>query len=169
MALISAQSIQVLATLRKNDVRFLVIGGQAETLMGGTRPTFDTDVAHARDPENLRRMAAALRELDAKLRVHGQPLDVPYPLDERSLAFASNLTFCTNLGEDLDIMGWVEPIGTYEDLLHNAERHRVADFEVDTIGLQDLIRIKEHLVRQKDKDSLHQLRAIQQVRARGAD
>ncbi len=39
------------------------------------------------------------------------------------------------------------------------------DLTVQTISLEDLIRVKEHIRRPKDRDSLFQLQAIKQIRA----
>lgn len=74
-----------------------------------------------------------------------------------------NFTFDTPL-IPLDLLGWVEPIGPYEELIKNAERHEYKGTELAVIALEDLIRIKEHINRPKDRDSLFQLRAIKQVR-----
>lgn len=76
----------------------------------------------------------------------------------------SNFTFTTLLG-DLDLLGYLEPLGDYDALIKHAETYRIGDLVAKTIGLDDLIRIKEHIKRPKDRESLAQLRAIKQVRA----
>jgi hypothetical protein len=52
-------------------IEFMVIGGQAEALMGSARVTYDVDLCDRRTPENLERLAAALRTL--KLTLRGAP------------------------------------------------------------------------------------------------
>ena len=64
----------------------------------------------------------------------------------------------------LDLLGYLEPIGSYENLVGNSQTMDIAGHPVLVIGLTDLIRIKEHLGRAKDRDSLLQLRAIKKVR-----
>lgn len=64
----------------------------------------------------------------------------------------------------LDLLGWVEPIGDYDALLPRAESYPLGDVTVRTISLEDLIRVKEHIRRAKDRDSLFQLHAIRQIR-----
>ncbi len=155
--------LKVLELLNRHGVEYLLVGGQAEVLMGSPRLTYDTDVAYARSPENLERLAAALREVNARLRVKGEPVDLPFQLDATALAFGSNFTFSTDV-EDLDLLGYVEPIGTFEDLMSNHELYDLAGLQVKTIGLDDLIRVKEHISRPKDKASLAHLRAIKEVR-----
>jgi predicted nucleotidyltransferase len=64
----------------------------------------------------------------------------------------------------LDLLGHLEPIGAYDDLVTGCEVMQVAGRSVRVIGLDDLIRIKRHLGRPKDRESLLQLDAIRQLR-----
>jgi hypothetical protein len=147
----------------RNGIEFLVIGGQAEYLMGGARLTFDTDFCYRRTLTNLERVAAALKELRVTLR--GAPADLPFRIDAVSLALGSNFTFSTDHGS-FDLLGWVEPIGDYDTLLAGCETIDFRGDAVRTIGLADLIRVKEHIRRQKDQRSLEQLYAIRRQRER---
>ena len=67
----------------------------------------------------------------------------------------------------LDLLGWVEPIGDYDALVAHAEVYQLGAIEVRTIALDDLIRVKEHIRRPKDRDSLFQLKAIKRLREEG--
>lgn len=147
-----------------HGVEFLVIGGRAEQLMGGARVTYDTDLCYKRSASNLERLAAALRQIKPTLR--GAPADLPFQIDARALALGSNFAFVTPYGS-LDLLGWVEPIGDYDALAAHAESFALGDATVRTISLADLIRVKEHIRRPKDRDSLFQLHAIKQIRESG--
>src|SRR5262249_5472674 len=149
--------------LLRHGVEFLVIGGQAATLLGSPLATFDVDLCYRRTAENLERLAAALKELHPTLR--GAPPDLPFRLDAQSLALGSNFTFNTDYGP-LDLLGWVEPFGTYEALLPGATVIPAGDVQLLTIGLDDLIAIKRHLGRPKDQAALAQLEGIKQTRDR---
>ncbi len=52
-----------------HNVDYLLIGGVATRLYGAQRLTYDLDVVASREPDNLDRVADALRELGAFLRV----------------------------------------------------------------------------------------------------
>lgn len=149
--------------MQRHNVEFIVIGGQAEYLMGSPRMTFDVDITYRRTPENLERLAQALSEIGVKLR--GAPDDLPFRLDAKSLALGANFTFKTPFGA-FDLLGYVEPIGSFEDVEKNAEIHRHGAFEIRAIGLEDLIKVKRHIRRTKDDASLVQLLAIREHRAR---
>ena len=88
---------------------------------------------------------------------------MPFRLDAEALALGANFTFDTNLGP-LDLLGWLEPIGGYDDVLQNAEKMRVGHLDLWVIGLDDLIRIKRHIRRPKDQIALVQLESLKKLR-----
>jgi hypothetical protein len=152
---------KIAAVLFRHQVEFLVVGGQAEVLMGSPLVTYDTDLCYRRTTENLDRLAEAIKEVNPTLR--GAPPDLPFVLDAQALAFGNNYTLNTDLGP-LDLLGWVEPLGNYESLLPAAETYVLAEMTVRTIGLNDLIHVKELIGRAKDRESLLQLLAIRSLR-----
>jgi len=154
----------VVAWLQRYGIRYVVIGGMAEVLQGGLRPTYDVDLCYDRSLENLERLAEGLAEINATLR--GAPKDVPFSPDVRTLKFGANFTFDTDLGP-LDLLGWVEPIGDYERVAAESGDVPFGDGTVRVLDVEALIRIKEHIGRPKDGASLAELRAIRDERARG--
>ena len=97
----------------------------------------------SRDRANLRRLAAALRELNAQLRVPDIDEPVEFPLDEHSFDCGTTWTFVTDHGY-LDIA--LLPDGTqgYDDLRRGATREQITDsLQVDVASLADVIRSKE--------------------------
>jgi predicted nucleotidyltransferase len=153
--------LQIAEALQKHGVEFLVLGGEAAVLYGSPVPTYDTDLCYRRNPENLQRLADALREMHPTLR--GAPPDLPFRLDAQSLALGSNFTFNTDFGP-LDLLGWVEPLGTYENLLPRAEQIAVGAQKLSVISLDDLIAIKRHINRPKDQVALLQLEVLKRLR-----
>lgn len=152
---------EIANVLVRHGVEFIVIGGQAESLFGSPRVTYDVDVCHRRSAVNLERLAAALRELNVTLR--GAPPDLPFQIDARSLALGGNFTFNTQFVA-FDILGYVEPLGDYAALEKNAETYPVGNLQLKVISLDDLIRVKQHIGRSKDRESLLQLLAIKRIR-----
>lgn len=150
------------ALLAEHGVEFIVVGGQAEALMGSARVTYDVDLCYRRTPANLERLAAALGTLDLTLR--GAPPDLKFRLDAQALALGQNYTFEVDGEYPLDLLGYLEPIGTYEELVPGTETVPLAGHPIRVIGLEDLIRIKRYLGRPKDREALLQLEAIKRVR-----
>jgi hypothetical protein len=58
----------LLAALERHRVAFVAVGGTASQWHGAQRPTKDMDICPAWDRENLDRLAAALRDLGARLK-----------------------------------------------------------------------------------------------------
>ena len=58
----------ILSVLDRHGVEYVIVGGYAARMHGSTRPTRDVDVTPATTGEDLDRLAAALRELDAPCR-----------------------------------------------------------------------------------------------------
>ncbi len=152
---------RIAEVLLAHGVEFIVIGGQAESLLGSPRVTYDVDLCYRRTRENLEYLAEALREIKPTLR--GAPPDLPFVIDAQSLALGSNFTFTTSMGP-LDLLGWVEPLGEYEVLVQKADVVRVGHCDLRVINLDDLIAIKQHIQRPKDRESLRQLLAIKRIR-----
>ena len=150
------------AVLAEHGVEFIVAGGQAEALMGSPRVTYDVDLCYRRTPDNLERLAAALGTLNLTLR--GAPPELKFRLDAQALALGQNYTFEVDGEYPLDLLGYLEPIGTYEDLLPHAETMSIGSRPTHVIGLANLIRIKQYLGRPKDRESLLQLEAIKRLR-----
>jgi hypothetical protein len=156
--------LQVAKLFARHRVEFLVIGGQAAVLHGSPLPTYDVDVCYRRTRDNLERLAKALEEIHPTLR--GAPAGLPFRLDADSLALGSNYTFDTDVGP-LDLLGWVEPFGGYDELRPHAVAFQVNDVQVWSISLDDLIAIKRHIGRPKDRAALVQLEAIRDTRRSG--
>lgn len=57
---------ELIAVLARHDVDYVVIGGVAAQVHGHRRTTKDLDLTPDPDPENLRRLSAALAELEAR-------------------------------------------------------------------------------------------------------
>jgi hypothetical protein len=151
---------RLIAALARHSVRFIVIGAVAAIAQGSPLPTEDLDITPEREPENLERLAAALQELGAKLRVpRGEGVD--FPVDAEFLGRMDVWTLTTDAG-DLDIA--FVPAGTegYSDLLRDAIEVDLGE-PVLVASLRDVIRSKEAANRPKDQAQMPALRQTLEV------
>jgi hypothetical protein len=149
----------MLRALDQHGVEFILIGGLAATLYGSPHVTTDVDITPAKNPKNLRALAAALDELDARLRVEGQTEGVPF---DRSAAFLSNveiLNLVTRHGA-LDIAFVPSGTGGHADLKRAAREIEVDGTHVVVAALSDIIRSKEAAGRERDRVVLPSLRRL---------
>lgn len=139
---------RLLQALSRHDVDFVVIGGMAGLAHGSAYPTYDLDVAYARDRANLERMVATLKELDVTLR--GAPSGLPFQLDTQTLANGSNFTFDSPHGS-FDILADAAGMGSYEELRNGAVVATIEEIEVRVASLNHLIAMKRAANRPKDQ------------------
>jgi hypothetical protein len=145
--------------LEAHDVDYIVIGGLAGTLLGSTSVTDDTDICYGRDDDNLERLAAALREMKARLR--GVQEEVPFLLEAKTLRAGQNFTFATEYGS-LDCLGKPAGVEGYEELIANVVWKNAHGLRVPVCSLQDLMVMKRAAGRPVDLRELEILGALEE-------
>ena len=149
----------VVDTLNQHGVRDLLIGGVAATLHGSPLRTGDTDVCPDPHPDNLDKLAAALRVLRARIRTEGVEGGLPFSCDAAFLSRVALLNLENEAG-DLDVC--FVPTGTrgYDDLIVHVARFDIDGVVAPTAALLDIIRSKSAANRPKDQESLPTLEEI---------
>jgi hypothetical protein len=151
----------------RHGVEFLIVGGVAARLHGAQYPTGDLDSLTSTSADNLTRVATALKELHAYLRVEGltdeEARQLPVVIDASTLASMDISTWRTDAG-DLDILiGLPTRSGgraSYDQLAGRAEDHIIGATPVKIAALDDVIASKEWSNRPKDQEALDELRAL---------
>jgi hypothetical protein len=125
-------------------------------------------VAPERSRENLDRLAAALRSLNARLAEVPDEIAAAFQLDGATLATTSIWTFATDHGR-LDVA--FEPSGThgYKDLRRGAHETEIDGMRIVAASLEDVIRLKEAANRERDRAVLPDLRRILELKRRHGD
>lgn len=155
--------VRMLAALHDAGVQFVLIGGMAAVLHGDVGVTVDLDVVPGRTPDNLEKLAAALRRLDARIRVADVPAGLAFDCSAgsfRNLSEDATLNLTTRAG-DLDLA--FRPSGTrgYPDLKRDAVEIEAAEgVRILVASLADVIRSKEAANREKDRTALPRLRRL---------
>jgi hypothetical protein len=147
----------LLQVLQEHDVEFIVVGVMAAVAQGSPVPTRDLDVTPSQEVKNYERLAAALVEVDAKLR-SPDGTGVAFPIEPAYLAGNTGWTLLTRFGV-LDLV--YIPAGTqgFADLRRHAlELDLGTGKPVLVASLIDVIRMKEAAGRPKDQAALPALR-----------
>ena len=84
--------------LIEHGVQFVIIGGMAARLHDTGHATVDVDICRSTDDANLDRLAAALVELGARLRVSGEPEGLPFEPHADMLRQVELMTLITEHG-----------------------------------------------------------------------
>lgn len=158
---------RILSTLTRHGVEFLLVGGVAAIAHGAQRLTVDLDRVPQRTYENLDRLAAAMRDLNARLRVEGlddaEAAGLPVRIDREMLGRMEISTWRTDAG-DFDVLADI-PTGDgrrlrYEDLASRAGVQQLHRVTVRIAALDDIIASKEWADRPKDHEALTELRRL---------
>lgn len=148
------------AVLDNHQVRYVVIGGLAAAMWGSDLPrTSDADITPARNPANLDRLAAALVDLDARLRVPGDPDGVAVPIDRKT--FTQDVMCLITLHGPLDISFVPDGTTGYDSLAPAAAIRPIGNHPgVPIADLADIIESKTAAGRAKDLTQLPALRRL---------
>jgi hypothetical protein len=162
------QGAELLGALVRHGVDFVVVGGFAGYAHGSNYPTYDLDVAYARDQANIVRLVEALEEIGVRLR--GAPEDVPFQLEPRTIQSGANFTFITRFG-DFDVLADLAGIRSYDQLKAAAEKRTIFGLEVAVASIDHLIAMKRASNRTKDQLMVEEYIVIadEQRRAAQAD
>lgn len=149
---------EFLFLLSKHEVRYLIVGGEAVIYYGYARLTGDIDLFYERTLENTTNLFAALKEFwkgeipgierQSELRRNGLIVQFGVPPNR------------------IDIINVIEAIKfekAWEWKKIETSSYRKKSFPIFYIGLDDLIRNKKAVGRNKDKDDLS---FLQQARKR---
>jgi hypothetical protein len=144
---------RILRTLAKRGVRYVLVGATAARLQGFPRLTAAADLTPAGDADNLKRLAAALSDLRARVFTESVPEGLEFSCDPETLARAGLWNLVTDAGR-LDLI--FKPSGTegYEDLVRSALTYEVFGAEVRAASLEDILRSKLRSKRPQDQQDV---------------
>ena len=150
---------RIFSTLAKHGVQFVLIGALAARLQGFPRATYDADITPAKDVDNLQRLAAALRDLEARVYTEQVPEGLAFDCSAQMLARADTWNLITSAGR-LDLA--FQPSGTsgFTDLAPHAVRFEVYGHTLLAARLEDIIRSKEAANRPQDRQDVEIMREM---------
>jgi hypothetical protein len=146
--------IAVLQALDRRGVSYVVVGALARVIQGSDEVTDGIDVVPAMKDENLRRLGAALTDLDAR-RADDRPISLDHDLTP-----AGVLALSTSAGH-LNLVP--EPVGTagYDDLRRGASREPLGRGVRPSVAAPgDLVRMLAALDREQDRGPLQAMRRL---------
>lgn len=153
---IPLDAARMLQVLFEHEVCYAVIGGLAVQAHGHTRTTQDVDIVPDPDPENLARLAGALRALGA--RAAGETAAWPGNRLRTALAAYDVLSLDTDVG-GLDVHARPPGAAPYAELRARALVLEVAGVTVAIAGRDDLIAMKRASGRPVDRGDIIALTA----------
>ena len=153
---------RIFETLDRHGVDYLTIGAWAVIAHGYVRATADIDFMARLDKENLQRLAAALSELNARLRgVDADKLGID-PADSSTLESGASFTMDTDAGP-VDFLKDVPGADDYDQLRSRALKADAGGIAVWVVDYDDLISMKKASGRAQDSLDIQELRAKREL------
>ena len=129
----------------------------------------DVDIVHSQSPENIARLLAFLKSVEA---VHRRFDDTLIEPKERDLSGNGHVLLTTRIGP-LDVLAVIEGGRSYEDLLEHTVDIDFRGHTLRVLDLKTLIKLKKTSTDPKDKQRLpvlrETLRQLEEKYGRGED
>jgi hypothetical protein len=155
--------------LLEAGVDFILVGGLAAVIQGAPVTTMDVDIVHSQSPENIARLLAFLKSVEA---VHRRFDDKLIELKEEDLSGKGHVLLTTGIGA-IDVLAVIEGGRSYEDLLEHTVDIDFRGHTLRVLDLKTLIELKKTSTDPKDKQRLlvlrETLRQLEEKYGRGED
>ena len=140
----------ILEGLIEAGVDFILVGGLAAVVQGAPVTTMDVDIVHNQAPENIAKLLAFLKSIDA---FHRRPDDKLIEPQEGDISGMGHALFTTRLGP-IDVLAVIEEGRAYGDLLEHTVEIEFRNHTIHVLDLKMLIQLKRASTDPKDMQRL---------------
>lgn len=140
----------ILEELIKANIKFILVGGLAAVVQGAPVTTLDVDIVYDRSSENITKLLAFLKSIDA---VYRRPDDKVILPKKNDFLIMGHRLFTTRLGP-IDVLAFIEEKKTYEDLIEHTVEIEFRGHTLHVLDLKMLIELKRTSKDPKDKQRL---------------
>ncbi len=152
--------IDLLQRLANANVEFILIGGYACIVHGGTQTTQDIDICCEFTPDNLLRLQKAVADLHPVHRMTPQRL--PLSLTAENCQQLNNLYLDTDFGQ-LDCVSTVQGLGGSEEVKTMCDTIETDGIQLKVLNRDALIQSKKAMDRPRDREAVRELEAIKKL------
>ena len=158
---------EVFREFRKQEVRYVIVGGIAFNLLGGLRTTADLDLLVEMSDENLLKIIKILIKQGYKVK---QPVD-PLRFTDRKTRenwikekHMKAFNFYKKDGlEEVDLI--IDSPVTYESAKKKSKRIHVGQWSLPVVSINDMIRMKKAAGRNVDRWDIQELKEIKKLKS----
>ncbi len=152
-----AELTDIITRLLAGRVDFVVVGGLAAVTHGSPVMTHDIDICCDFSVDNLLRVQDALTGINPVHRM--TPNRIPLSLTSEFCQGLKNLYLDTDLGQ-LDCLSQICGLGNYREVVGLSEAIEVDGYSCNVLGIAALIKSKEAMGRDKDREAVRHLLII---------
>ena len=157
---------EIFKIFHDNNIHYILVGGVAFNLLGGSRSTFDVDFLIELNDENIKKTIQILLDLGYHPKQPVDPMDFSKSdirekwINEKNMK-AFNFYKDEKSLEEVDII--IDSPVDYTIAEKNMKTIKVGDYDIHVISINDLITMKEASSRDKDKLDLKELNIIRDL------
>jgi len=140
----------LLEALTKADIDFIVVAGLAAVAQGAPITTMDMGIVHRQSNDNIDKLLAFLKKIDA---IHRRPDDKILEPKRRDLSGRGHALFATRFGP-LDVLAVIEEGRRYDELLPDTVEIEFREHRVRVLSLKTLVELKQRSRDPKDRQRL---------------
>lgn len=153
--------VSLLEHLVEAGVDFVIVGGFAGVIHGGTYITQDIDICCDFSSANLLALQKAVANLHPVHRM--TPRRKKLELTEKNCGQFKNLYLDTDIGQ-LDCVSFIDGLGDYQKVRKASVPVKMGRTKLRVLSLGALIKAKKAMNRPRDKEALLQLEAIKKLK-----
>ncbi len=153
--------IKLLERLANSGVEFVLVGGFAGVVYGGTYVTQDIDICCDFSQANLLALQKTLSDLKPVHRM--TPKRLKLQLTEKNWSDFKNLYLETKIGQ-LDCLSFIEGVGDYSHVKKESRIIKIGKIKIHVLDIDALIKSKKAMNRPRDRQAIIQLEAIKELK-----
>jgi hypothetical protein len=131
-------------------IEFILVGGLAAVIQGAPVTTMDLDIVHRQTPDNISRLLAFLKTIEACHRRLDDKIIEP---TAEQLSAGGHCLLKTRFGP-LDVLATIEHGKSYDELLAHTVEIEFRNHTLRVLRLETLIKLKESSNDPKDRQRL---------------
>ena len=131
-------------------VEFILVGGLAAVVQGAPVTTMDVDIVHHQSAENITKLLAFLKTIEA---IHRRPDDKLIGASRKDLTGTGHVLYTTRLGP-LDLLSVIEKGYAYSELLEHSVEIKFRGYKLLVLDLRTMIQLKKASSDPKDRRRL---------------
>jgi hypothetical protein len=155
----------LLEGLMEAGIEFILVGGLAAVVQGAPITTMDVDIVHRQTADNISKLLAFLKTIDA---YHRRLDDKVIKPTGRHLSVKGHALFTTLLGP-LDVLAFIEQGLSYEELVEHTIKIEFRGYSLRVLDLEMIVELKRSSKHPVDKQRLPVLEeTLRQLKQEGA-
>lgn len=146
---------EILLTLSKDNVEYIICGGVAAALHGVERMTLDLDLSVNVEPENLKRFLRVMKKLKLRPRVPVPAETLLDPEQRRLMIDEKNALVFTFIDIDnpyRQVDFFLQDVFSYDRLNQHTEELYIGRYAVKLLSKEKLLEMKKAIEPARDKD-----------------